>query len=320
MGTVHLALDLTTGGECALKRLSPQGLRASPDSIQREFELLARLRHPAIVAVHEFGVAPEGTPYYTMAYVPGVPADRAFAGRDWATLCFIAAEVAHGLEALHAAGIIHGDLKPANIIVVPASSPGANPACVCLLDFGLASLLGRDQPGHRGTPGFAAPEVVRGEAADVRADLYGLGATLYALAVGRAAFAGAPDAPALREQQREPPPAITLEEAGVPEPLVNLIVRLMAPVSAERPEDAREVRRELERLHPAARPALQARIQCERMVGRERELARLERFLARGEQATRILLVSGGSGVGKSAISMSYCSQSAPCWCRYFSY
>ena len=77
MGAVYLALDLSTGTECALKRLDPGTIRTGPDSLRREFELLTRLRHPAVVAVYELGFAPDGTPFYTMEYVPGVPADQA---------------------------------------------------------------------------------------------------------------------------------------------------------------------------------------------------------------------------------------------------
>jgi serine/threonine protein kinase len=111
MGEVFLARDLATRAECALKRLVPHsGARLS--DVQREFELLARLRHPAVVAVHELGIAPDGTSFYTMDYVPGLPADRALARGDWPALYFVAAEVAHALEALHAVGVVHGDLKP----------------------------------------------------------------------------------------------------------------------------------------------------------------------------------------------------------------
>src|SRR5207249_1652914 len=83
-------------------------------------------------------------------------------------LCFVGAEVAHGLEALHPAGVVHGDLKPSNLLVIPGPAPGARPAAVRMLDFGLAALFGADNVGHHGTPGFAAPEVVRGEAASAR--------------------------------------------------------------------------------------------------------------------------------------------------------
>jgi hypothetical protein len=95
---------------------------------------------------------------------------------------------------------------------------------------------------------------------------------------------------------------VPLEAAGAPAPLVQLILRLMAPAAAERPSDAREVRRELERIHPAARRTLAQRLQTERVVGRERELARLERWMALAPRGPRVLLVTGEPGIGKSAL------------------
>ena len=298
MGEVFLARDLATGSECALKRLPARAGLLPPDALAREFEALTRVRHPEIVAVYELGFAPEGTPYYTMEYVPGLPADRAIVRGDWAALCFSAARVAHGLEALHTAGVFHGDLKPSNVLVVPGAAR-ALPVTVRLLDFGLAALLGRDRRGHRGTPGYAAPEVVRGEEQSVAADLYGLGAMLYALIAGRPAFEAEDVTALLQRQQAGPPSAVPLEETGAPAALVQLVLRLMAPAPAERPREAREVRRELERLHPAARRPLAERLQAASVIGRERELARLAPGAPR---RARLALVTGEAGAGKSVL------------------
>jgi serine/threonine-protein kinase len=162
MGEVFLARDLTTGQECALKRLRAETLLAASDLARREFEAITRVRHPAVVSVFEMGFAPDGAPYFTMEYVPGLPADRALARGDWPSFFFIAAQIAQGLEAVHAANVVHGDLKPSNVLVIPGPSPGAPPLGVRLLDFGLSAVLGRDEAGHRGTPRYVAPEVVRG--------------------------------------------------------------------------------------------------------------------------------------------------------------
>src|SRR5438445_3797191 len=158
MGDVFLARDLLTGAECALKRI--RGNDADPArSLRREFEALTRLRHPTIVSVLELSAATDGTPYLVMEYVAGLPSNQALARGDWSSLCVLGARVSEGLNALHAAGVVHGDLKPSNILVVPGGS-GEPPRDVPLVDFGLAALRARNDPGCRGTPGFAPPDVV----------------------------------------------------------------------------------------------------------------------------------------------------------------
>jgi len=299
MGEVYLARDLANGQECALKRLLDRAALAAPDLIRHEFEALTRLRHPAVVAVQEFGFAPDGTPYYTMEYVPGVPSHLALPRGDWAALCVVAAEVAAALEALHAGGVAHGDLKPSNLLVL--SNDGGPPG-IRLLDFGLAALLDRDRPGRRGTPGYAAPEVVEGGEPGVAADLYGFGSTLYTLGAGRPAFEGDRHSTVLRRQRTGPPSPLPLEEAGTPPALVQLVLRLMAQGPAERPRDAREVRRELERIHPAARRPLAARLETGMLVGRGRELARLDAHWLDPPSPARVVVVTGEPGSGKSAL------------------
>jgi Nif-specific regulatory protein len=305
MGEVFLARDLTTGAECALKRLVADARAPlDPGGMLREFEALTRVRHPAVVTVYELGFAADGTPYYTMEYVPGLPADRALVRGDWPAFFFVAAQVAHGLEALHAAGVTHGDLKPSNLLVLAGAGSNGDglPAGVRLLDFGLAALLGRDTHGHRGTPGYAAPEVVRGGTPGPVSDLYGFGSLLYTMIVGRCAFEGQEASQLLVRQQSGPPPALPLEEAGAPGPLVQLVLRLMAPDPIERLRDARETRRELERMHAAARRPLIDRLGAVVLVGRERELARLERASAPDRGASSIVVIAGDAGAGKSAM------------------
>ena len=216
MGAVYLALDRATGQECALKRLAAGWIAAKPEALQHEFELLSGLRHPLVVRVFDFGRTHDGTPYYTMEYVPGVPVDRVVAAGDWRQVALVGAQIAFGLEALHAHGILHGDLKPQNILAVTAEGPG--PASIWLVDFGLAALLGRDAVGHRGTPGYAAPEVVRGEAPSVASDLFGLGAALYELGTGRR----------MVDRSVGERSAADLAQAGAPQTLARLILRLLA--------------------------------------------------------------------------------------------
>ncbi|TMQ68430.1 MAG: NACHT domain-containing protein, partial [Candidatus Eisenbacteria bacterium] len=301
MGEVYLARDTTTGLECALKRLH---LREDDlaDTVRHEFEALTRVRHPAVVAVYEFGISAEGTPFYTMEYVPGLPSDHALAQDDRPSLFSLAARVAHGLEVLHAANVVHGDLKPANLVVLPGDRPGALPRAVRIVDFGLARLIGRAGQGHVGTPGYAAPEVVAGEAPTPASDLYGLGATLYTILARRPPFPGETRDQVLQRQQAGGPSTSALEAGGVPGPLIQLVLRLMARSPGERPRDAREVRRALETMHPAARRPLAERIEIESIAGRDAELARFEAWWSRKPARPRLMILTGVSGAGKSAL------------------
>jgi transcriptional regulator with GAF, ATPase, and Fis domain/tetratricopeptide (TPR) repeat protein len=300
MGTVHLALDVAGGRECALKRLHGRSPSTGPDPLRDEFDLLAHVRHPALVEVFELGTAADGTRYLTMEYVPGRPADAVVQPGDWRALAYVATQVVGGLEALHAAGVVHGDIKPSNVLVTAAGDGDASPG-VRLLDFGLAVRAGTGE-GHRGTPGFAAPELARGEAAGVASDLYGLGAMLYALSTGRAAFATGSPRSALQRQQAGPPPAVALDEAGLPPAFVQLVLRLMAAEPAERPASAAEVRLELERIAPGSRRPLAERLRSVRVVGRAAELARIDRWLAREGREVPLLRIGGPPGVGRTTL------------------
>jgi Nif-specific regulatory protein len=293
MSEVFLARDLGTGAECALKRL-----RKRPDltaeTLRREFEVLSRMRHPSIVSVLDLGTAPDGTPYLTMEYVPGVPADRALTPGDWRGAADLAARVASGLDVLHRAGVVHGDLKPGNLLVVPVAGTSRD---IRLVDFGLSVLLGTDAGGFRGTPGYAAPEVAAGSSPTPSADLYGLGATMFALITGRT-----PSSASGNSERPQGPTANDLEPSGTPWPLIEFILRLMAPDPAERPRDAHEARSDLEHRVPEAKRPLTDRLLSGLRVGRERELADLERWLARGSEDRSAMLVTGPEGSGKSTL------------------
>jgi len=300
MGDVYLARDLSTGGECALKRLH----RGAGETahLEAEFRLLMRVSHPAVVRVFELGFSPDGRPFFTMEYVPGLPADRAIRPDDRAAFALAAVQLALGLEALHAAGIVHGDLKPSNLLVLPGPDPSGPPAGVRLLDFGLAHLQQDPTMRHSGTPGFAAPELARGEPPSIATDLYGLGATLYTLASGRRPFESSSATGALRLQSQGLPPTGPLDESGHSQALKVLILRLMSPAPAERGVSAAEIRHELERIFPSAIRPLAERIGAGRIVGRERELAQLETWLAEPDSSVRLEIVVGEAGVGASAL------------------
>jgi Nif-specific regulatory protein len=299
MGEVFLVRDRITGAQCALKHLSARA-RVPRHDLQREFRALAGLRHPAIVSVYECGVSPDGHPYFTMEYVPGVSVDQALVPGDWSGLARAGSEIAHGLEVLHAASILHGDLKPSNVLATATGDRRHPLLNLRLVDFGLSATLGEGGATHRGSPGYAAPEVVRGAPMEVASDLYALGATLFTLACRRLPFRGTSVEALLDQQLTEAPDGSVIENAGVPPRFVELILRLMAPEPERRPNSARQVRREIEALFPESRTSLLERLGAAVMVGRTHELELIESTLDR--RGPPAVLVSGPPGIGKSAL------------------
>jgi serine/threonine protein kinase len=179
------------GGQLvALKVLSPAA--ASQPKIRRlfrqEYQILSRLRYPGIVPVHEYGEQ-EGRPYMAMALIVGYTLEEFLATHktigEMAAIT-IAQQVATTLDFVHAQGIVHRDLKPANILIDQGRR-------AMLFDFGAAldrQMPDQEEEGIYGTPSFLAPEQIRNDAIDGRADLYALGIILYRMVSGRKPFYG----------------------------------------------------------------------------------------------------------------------------------
>lgn len=296
MGSVSLAHDHATGAACALKRVHITDGAAAVGRLQAEFAALSRVRHPALVEVRDLVFERGASPVLVMEFVPGLPADQVVPHGDVEMLVRVALRAAEALAALHDAGVVHGDLKPANLLVSPGS-----PDDVRLVDLGLADVAGHVRPSFAGTQGYAAGELRRGERATVATDLFALGATMHALLTG--ALPHSSRSSELSTESRElPSDARALEREGAPPPLVSLILQLMASAPAERPRDARSVVRALTRLLPSARRSLRTRLDAVRFVGREREL---ERILAAHRSSTSgpaRVLVHGEPGLGKTAL------------------
>ncbi|MBM3855794.1 MAG: serine/threonine protein kinase, partial [Verrucomicrobia bacterium] len=198
---VYRVRDLASGEERALKVLRDPGDAAAVLAFRREFLLLLRMRHPALVNVHEFEVLPDGRPAFSAEVVSGdslgalapLPGPEAIAAvRD----------LALALDHLHRAGLVHCDLKPDNAVRMPEGN-------VKLLDLGLAQAPGEGRAG--GTPVYMAPEIARGAPADPRADLYSLGAVGYFLLAGRPTHGGASAAEVLAAAQSAPPAPLPAE-------------------------------------------------------------------------------------------------------------
>ena len=199
MGEVHRARDTTLKREVAIKVL-PAYVAQDPERLRRfeqEAQAAAALDHPNIVAIHEFGTF-DGIPYLVSELLEGGTLQQMLKHGPLPTRKAIdyAIQIAHGLAAAHDKGIVHRDLKPANLFVT-------KDGCVKILDFGLAKFEhptlkvdGKESTKNEGTApgvvmgtaGYMAPEQVRGEPADHRADIFAFGAILYEMLAGNKAF------------------------------------------------------------------------------------------------------------------------------------
>ena len=173
MGVVYLARDTVLDREVALKIVE------RPTDEANEARILARLEHPGIVPVHDFGQLPDGRLFYAMKRVRGDRLDRWLTGRDLTERLGVFLRVCEAVAFAHARGVVHRDLKPENVMVGEFGE-------VLVLDWGIATTELQSAECKlqiSGTPAYMAPEQARGDAAvDHRADVFALGAMLESIA------------------------------------------------------------------------------------------------------------------------------------------
>jgi serine/threonine protein kinase len=264
MGMVLQGEDSRLQRRVALKVMKPV-LAADPAARQRflrEARATAAIEHDHIVVIHQIDEA-NGIPYLAMPLLQGTTLEERLRRENVLPLpevLRIGREVALGLTAAHAKGLIHRDIKPSNLWL---EAPPARPLCeaegkagrheygrVKILDFGLASMPvsegEKTLPGTiLGTPGYMAPEQTEGQA-DHRADLFSLGCVLYRMATGRLPFKGETVAQKLRSLLFDTPAPPQQLNPALPGPLCHLIGRLLSRDPEDRPASASAVARVLE--------------------------------------------------------------------------
>jgi eukaryotic-like serine/threonine-protein kinase len=247
MGTVYRATDLVLRRTVAVKVL-PSALAEQDPSHVARFERGARaaasLADPGVVAIYDTGTD-EATRFIVMECVTGRGLSeilRDEAPLDPARAVNVAVRVADALAAAHAAGIVHRDVKPGNVMV-------ADDGTVKVLDFGIARALDGTTLTQSalvlGTAAYMAPEQALGERVDERADIYSLGCLLYALLTRRPPFTGEAAAAVLHQHVNSDPRPPSEDNRRVSPALDAIVIQMLAKSAAARPQSAAEVRERL---------------------------------------------------------------------------
>ncbi|RYE92443.1 MAG: serine/threonine protein kinase, partial [Myxococcales bacterium] len=301
-GVVHEGVHLDLGRKVALKVLTPERA-ARPDAaarFRREAWALSRVAHRNTVKLYDFGVATDGRLYFAMEYLEGETLERMMSREKALSLgdaLRISRETSLALEAAHAVGLVHRDIKPDNLFL---SSDGT----VKVLDFGVVCAPG-DGTGEGdgvtpslalfGTPEYMAPEQIDGSAIDGRADLYALGSVLYEMVTGRLPYV-APTNVALLDLKRKVDPEAPSERAParrLPRELDALVLRAMARLPAERFDDVASFRAAIEKLERSDHGGGDGG-QAERAALRVAALLRALEPLDRGAEAGHVVEALGG--------------------------
>jgi serine/threonine protein kinase/Flp pilus assembly protein TadD len=259
MGVVYKARDTRLGRPVALKFL-PNDFAADPTAIvrfQREARAASSLNHRNICTIYDIGEE-VGRAFIAMEYLDGQTLKHAIESRpmDNDRLLQLAMQMVEALHAAHAQGIIHRDVKPANIFVTRQDQ-------VKVLDFGLAKLASPSQPETRvedpglvdrsgdkqltstgiaiGTVAYMSPEQARGERLDIRTDLFSLGAVLYEMATGQVAFGGTAVAVVFDTILNRDPPAINRLNPQLPDAMTHIIAKALRKDREQRYQSAAEI-------------------------------------------------------------------------------
>jgi serine/threonine-protein kinase len=254
MGIVYRARHALMKRPVAIKLLPPEA--AGQDAIrrfEREVQLTSQLSHPNTVVIHDYGRTHEGVFYYVMEFVDGATLDQvgmASGPMPSGRVVRILEMVAGALGEAHEQGLVHRDVKPANILLGPR---GGEPDVVKVLDFGLVRAIRTevdvtDANIMVGTPLFMSPEAMRApDKVDGRSDLYSLGAVAYYLLSGCHVFDGKTALEICAKHMQDPPGPLTALVPGIDVELERIVLKCLAKEPANRFASARELRHALSR-------------------------------------------------------------------------
>lgn len=259
---VDKARDKIIGRTVALKTLV-HSFGAVPEQklFLREAQIVGQLSHSSIVHLYDVGIEETGIAYLVMEYVPGRTLQQVLAEGPipWPRACAWAADLALALGRAHQAGIIHGDVKPANIMVTAEGH-------VKLSDFGIARFATQVSGSGRlmGTPAYLSPEQILGEPQNTRSDLFSLGIVLYQMLTGVPPFEGTSVAAVCAQILSAEPPPPSQRNPALPAGLDHIVMRCLSKASADRYPSGEALASSLYLLarhipEPQTRPAIRTR-------------------------------------------------------------
>ncbi len=259
MGTVYKGRHAMLRRPTAIKLIDADKVTdASIARFEREVQITSHLNHPNTIAIYDYGRTPEGVFYYAMEYLDGFDLQElvdTYGPQSPARVIYILRQICGSLYEAHTTGLVHRDVKPANIML---NRRGGEGDVVKVLDFGLVKARDEDatedRGGMAGTPLYMSPEAIQlPNSVDACSDLYAVGAVGYFLLTGTPVFQANTLVELCQLQTSEPPqpPSVRLGHA-VPEELENALLACLEKTRAKRPQTARELARLLDRC-PEAR-------------------------------------------------------------------
>ncbi len=251
MGRVYRARHALLRRPTAVKLLSAGAVSEQQrDRFEREAQATSMLSHPNTIALYDFGITPLGEFYYAMEYADGPNLEQLvewFGPMDAGRTIHVIMAVAGALGEAHAMGLIHRDVKPANVLII--NTPGTHDRPK-LCDFGLVKDLGAAAASQTrdasltGTPQYMAPETIQSQRADARSDIYALGAVAYFLVCGHPVFTGQSTMEVCAKHLRDKPTPPS-QYLPVPVDLEAVILACLEKDPADRPVNAAELQRQL---------------------------------------------------------------------------
>lgn len=247
-GSVSKAQDTVLDRTVALKtlKLDSKNLKGNQESLE-EAQILAKLNHSNIVTLYEMFQS-GGQTYLAMEYVEGTSLKEHLDGTPMPVdeVVQMAIQIADALKYAHAAGVVHADVKPGNVMIDNTGSP-------LLVDFGLSILTAHAQDhatftgddiaseAIKGTLAYIAPEVISGAAAGKKSDIFSFGAVLYEMLAGKRAFSAQSEAATVSAVLSRTPESLADLGPEIPDSLAGLISRMLEKESQNRPQDMKEV-------------------------------------------------------------------------------